>query len=311
MNNIIESPIIKDNQIDIKGLFDYLLASKWIIICVTLLFSISSVFIALSKPNIYEAVAIVQISKSDKDQSLLNTASSQFGGLANSMGFSLPGGEGNTVNYVIEKLNSKTFLKHLLKFPEIKAKIYAVQSYDIASNTIQYNPKLYDSVKRIWIRKPPKFKPIEPTHIEIDKFFKNQFSVTENRLTGFISIKYQHQSPEFANQFINLVIQELNNVSRKKDIEESLKAISYLSDYLKNTEIRDIQNSVNALIEGQLKTLMLANMREGYIIETIDPSFVPETKISPNRALYCILATFIGFFFSLVIIAFLKVMKLN
>jgi LPS O-antigen subunit length determinant protein (WzzB/FepE family) len=56
---------------------------------------------------------------------------------------------------------------------------------------------------------------------------------------------------------------------------------------------------------------MLANMREGYIIETIDPSFVPETKISPNRALYCILATFIGFFFSLIIIAFLKVMKLN
>ena len=311
INNIIQSPIIKDGQINFQGAYDYLLLSKWIIIFITMLFATSSVLISLNKPNIYEAVAVVQISQSGNDQSFLNSASAQFGGLAGSMGFPLPGAKGNTTNYVIEKIKSKTFLKHLLGFPSLKPNIYAVESYDIAVNKINYNSKLFDSENNIWIRVPPKNKPVEPSHIEVHETFKNSFSVTENRLTGFISIKFQHQSPEFAHEFINLVIQELNNVSRQKDIEESLKAISYLSDYLKNTELLDIRNSINALIEGQLQTLMLANMREGYLIETIDPSFVPETKISPNRALYCILATFIGFFLSLIIVTLKKILYTN
>ena len=60
----------------------------------------------------------------------------------------------------------------------------------------------------------------------------------------------------------------------------------------------------NNLIEGQLKTVALANIKDDYLVTIIDPPFIPEVKSEPSRALICVLITLIGFVFSICISLF-------
>jgi LPS O-antigen subunit length determinant protein (WzzB/FepE family) len=63
------------------------------------------------------------------------------------------------------------------------------------------------------------------------------------------------------------------------------------------------------LIEEQTKTIMFANVRDEYVLKTIDPALIPELKSGPKRALICIVGTLLGIilsFFFLVLRFFLK-----
>ncbi len=52
------------------------------------------------------------------------------------------------------------------------------------------------------------------------------------------------------------------------------------------------------LIESQTRILMLADVREDYRFQVIDPSYVPEARVSPNRMMIIILGTLAGGLFA-------------
>ena len=69
--------------------------------------------------------------------------------------------------------------------------------------------------------------------------------------------------------------------------------------------MRVVKEMFDRLSEEQYKNLMLANVEEEYVFQTIDPAIVSERRDRPNRAIFCIVFTFIGGIFS-VIIALIK-----
>ncbi len=62
-----------------------------------------------------------------------------------------------------------------------------------------------------------------------------------------------------------------------------------------------IQASIGQLIESQLKTKMLANVRENYLLDPIDSPMLPDMKSKPYRTKIVIIGTLIGFVLSLLI----------
>jgi LPS O-antigen subunit length determinant protein (WzzB/FepE family) len=62
-----------------------------------------------------------------------------------------------------------------------------------------------------------------------------------------------------------------------------------------------IQASIGQLIESQLKTKMLANVRENYLLDPIDSPMLPDMKSKPYRAKIVVIGTLIGFVISLLI----------
>jgi uncharacterized protein involved in exopolysaccharide biosynthesis len=56
------------------------------------------------------------------------------------------------------------------------------------------------------------------------------------------------------------------------------------------------------LIEEQTKTIMLANVRQDYVLEVIDPAIVPEEEAQPRRALICVLTTLLGGFLAVIFV---------
>jgi LPS O-antigen subunit length determinant protein (WzzB/FepE family) len=48
------------------------------------------------------------------------------------------------------------------------------------------------------------------------------------------------------------------------------------------------------LIEEQTKNMMLTMVKKEYVLKTIDPAQVPDTKAGPKRALIVVLGTMLG-----------------
>ena len=72
---------IADDEIDLRELFTAIWQGKWVIIAITTLFAVASVFYAINQPNIYKSEALLAPAEQDKAGGL-GVLSGQFGGLA-------------------------------------------------------------------------------------------------------------------------------------------------------------------------------------------------------------------------------------
>ena len=124
-------------------------------------------------------------------------------------------------------------------------------------------------------------------------------SISQNKATGFISLSYEHVSPKFSYEFISLIIKEINLLMKEKDIKESSDSLTFLEGLLEDTNNRNIKLQLNQIIENQLRTKMLSNIRDDYLLMPIDPPFIPEEKSSPRRSILSIMSLILGFILSI------------
>ena len=294
-DSIIKTP----EEIGFLQIANILIKFKFSIVFITLIFAFASVYYALSLPNIYRSTSVLKV-YNDSSQPNISSALSQYASIASMAGISIPSaGNHDKTQFIIETIESRDFLQHLLNISGVKESLYASKAYDQKSNEIIFDKKIYDAKKNIWVRKPPPNKSSEPSLYEVyNDVYSEQLNIEINKQSGFISISFDHLSPIFAYEFLNLIIKELNKVSRNNDMSESRSALNYLEGLNKSVTQKDIKSSLNLLIESQLKIQMLTNTRENYLLSPIDKPFIPENKFSPNRASICIFWTIVGFFIS-------------
>lgn len=284
-------------DINLKELINVLWSGKITIIIITFLFAVFSVFYALSLPNKYTSATLLKVNNSGQNSSFSNIAS-QYGGLASITGISLPSSGSDKADYVMSSIKSREFIKHLISFNGIKENLIAAKSFNPETQQILFNDKFYDSVNKKWIREPKKDRKTIPSHLEVHKMLKKSLFISQNKETGFILMNFEHISPIFAAEFLELIVTEINKVGKTKDLKEADEAMVYLNEQAINTDNTDLLRSITNLIEVQMKTKMLANIREEYLVEYIDAPFVPERKTSPTRSILCILITIFGGFIS-------------
>ena len=299
MNDANQNYIIDEDAIDLTQLMFLVLRSKFTIIIITILFSVSSVFLAIYTPDRYQSSALLQVHSSSQG-SMGSSMSSQLGGIAALAGISVNSGDSDKSYYTIETVNSREFLKHLLTFNGVKENLFASISYDKTNGNTVFDKKIFNNKK--WVRVPFDGKKSEPSYLEVYKDYIANLSIIKSEKSGYLKISFEHHSPIFAHNFLNLIINEINEVSKQSDIKESERALEYLANQSKNIEQKNIKDSIKGLVDSQLERLMLANIRDQHLVSTIDPSFIAEENFSPSRPIIVILGTIIGFFFSLLII---------
>ena len=105
---------------------------------------------------------------------------------------------------------------------------------------------------------------------------------------------------------LSIIISDLDNEIKKRDIAESENAIKYLEQKLRENSLKEINSNLNKLVEENLKTLMLANVQKEYLLRVLDPPFIPERRSTPNRVMICIIGTFLGFFVGIMFVLIRK-----
>ena len=282
----------EQDEINFRDILNSLTQSKFLILFTVIAFAIGSVAYSLSLTNKFTSSSTLKLVN---ESGAANQSSSGLGMISSIAGINLSGGSSKS-DFVITTITSRDFLRHLLTFEGVKPTLAAYKSYDKVNKKIIYNEIIYNNEKKSFTDDLLKL----PTFQNIYSTYNNILSVGMTK-SGFITIAVNHESPEFAYSFLSLIINELNTLSRKKDLIESEDSLEYLYSELSKTKQIEIKDSINQLILSELRRQMFAEVRTNYLINPLDQPFLPELKSSPNRAKICISGTILGFFIGILI----------
>lgn len=286
-----------EDDIDLKELIEVLWNGKIPIIVMTTIVALSSIFYALSLTNYFTSESVLVSRDSQTSNSL-----SQFSGLASFAGLGGISGQDNSTFKMIEIIQSRDFVKHLVTFENILPSILAPDYYDAKTGKLYFNSETYDAETKTWLEDSDGNASAVPTYLEAHREYSKMLTVMQDKISGFVTIKVEHLSPVFAEEFLSLIIKEANNLNREKDIANSREALDYLKSELSQTSLVDIKKSINQLIEGQLETQMMASIYDEYSLIILEPPFIPEQRSRPTRSLIVIFSTLVGGILSVILV---------
>lgn len=293
MTNELKQRPLADDEIDLRELFATLWGGKWIIVAFTIVFAVGSVIYALSLPNIYKSEALLAPSDESQGRGLTGMVGS-LGGLASLAGVSLAGSQADKTTIALEILQSRAFLTEFVEKHEILPEIMAVKEWS-PEQGIVFDEEIYNSQQGVWLGQPNPQSEGRPTSWEyVNQIKNNLLKVTREQESGLIRLSINHPSPVFAKKLVDLLVVDINNEMRKRDVSEAKSSLAFLNDELEQTSLKNMQQVFFELVEKQTQTIMLANIRPEYIFQTIDPAIVPEQKVKPKRPLIVIVATILG-----------------
>ncbi len=305
----------RDNEefIDLGEILRIILIYKWYIVLGLIISGLASVFIAVSSPDIYRSSALLEPQENNQTQNAFSSMPQGMGGLASLAGVQLPSSSGDKALYAIEVIKSKVFLKHLLSIDSerILPSLVALESYDLNTNVSKFDKDLYDQDTNEWIREVRPNQKKVPSYIEAHDYFLSILEIFKDKKTGYVYIAIDHQSPVFAQYLLSLIISEVNNITKEMELKEAEDAIEYLTAKQLTTNVSSVKLSINNIIESQLQSQMLSNIREEFLLKTIDPPVVPEVKIAPSRLFICVIGSFFGFVLSIFSVLVFHLIRFN
>lgn len=283
--NIDKTQQLKD--LDITEIFSIIYQYRVFVISFTLCTSLILLTILLFMPNKYSSEALFYTSSDpgSTSSSMRSLAAlSSFGGLA---GISLPASDVAEHDISEARIKSRNFLEALIKEKDIRNNIYAANGFDFTKKKITYNQRLLNNRS--------------PDIDDIHKKYIKMLNVSRNKVSGIMSISIEHYSPYFAAEMIDVILKKLDDISREESLKEIEDSISYLEEKKINTNESEIQDSINALIKSNLEKLMLANIKEEYLVVVISEPFVPKYKSSPPKTLFLIIGFISALFLSILL----------
>lgn len=283
-----------DDEIDLRELWNVVWRGKWIIIAVTAVFAVGSVIYALSLPNIYQSNALLAPSD-DAQGGGMSRMAGQLGGLASLAGISMGGAAGDDkVAVAMAVMKSRKFITGFIEKYEVLPELMAVEQWSRGSRELVFDSEIYDAEEGVWVREVAPPKEAKPSSWEAYKKFMQVLSVSQDKDTGFVTVSVEHQSPSVAERWVSLLVDNVNEVMKEKDVAEAQRSIEFLQGQLASVTIADMRTVFYQLIEEQTKTIMLAEVREEYVFSTIDPAVIAEEKTKPKRAFISMLGVVLG-----------------
>lgn len=261
----------QDDMIDMKDLFALLWKGRYVIVAITAVCAISAFFYAQSLSDYYRSSASLSVAEGNT-----GSASQSLGGLASLAGINISTVSRKGPMY-INTISSRAFLKHLLEIDEnILPALVAAESYDRESKQLVFSSDVYDAVNKKWIG-------TEPTHLHVYRVYRKLVYVDFHEIRRTMDVNVEHISPVFAYELLSTIIREADSMLRERDIEISTEAIGFLTDELSRTPLLEIKTSINQLILTQLNKQMMAKVSKSYIVNILDPPFIPIRTFKPNR----------------------------
>ena len=286
-----------DDDIDLSEVFNVLWEKIFYVGAITSIFSLISIIVALMLPNIYQSKATLM---AVEQSSGMSGMVGQYSGMARLAGISLESKSSSKDQEAIARIKSFEFFSNNF-LPNIKLEnLMAVKKWNQASNTLTYDTSDFNSESRQWVRKakPPRSK--IPTSQEAFEEFIEIMSVSKDKKTLLVTLSVKHKSPFIAQQWVEIMIEQIDQVMRDQDRRTATKSIEYLNSIAPTVNYEDIKKALSALQQEQMKRLMMVEANDNYIFKVLDSPIVPEVKSRPKRSLVVIWGTILGMVLSAV-----------
>ena len=282
----------QDEMISLTELFGLLWKGRNLIILITALFALGSTYYAWSLNDYYKSSASLSIAQPESGPSV-----SGLGGLASITGINIsPVGVQGPM--YINTIRSRSFLKHLLSVDEnVLPSLVAAESYNKGSKKLEFNSDIYDAANKKWLS-------TQPTHLQVFGTYMSAVNVDFHEIRQTMDVSVEHISPIFAYELLDLIIREADSLLRQRDMQRSSEALEYLTSELSKTSLLNIKTSINQLILSQLQTQMMAKIGSNYVVNVMDPPFIPISTSKPSRSLIRLIGITFGLVMGILIVIF-------
>jgi uncharacterized protein involved in exopolysaccharide biosynthesis len=145
-----------------------------------------------------------------------------------------------------------------------------------------------------------KSKEEQPSIQKAIEVFKQTMMIDEDKKSGLITLSISWKNPDVAADWANDLVKQLNEQLRTQAISDSQKRVGYLEQELAKTTLQDMRAVLYNVLESEKQKAMLANVKDDFALEVIDPAVAPEIRYKPNRKLIvvfgCLCGGFLGIF---------------
>lgn len=107
------------------------------------------------------------------------------------------------------------------------------------------------------------------------RFRKDVLTVDEDSRSGLITISVTWSDPDLATSWAGYLVRRINLIMRERARSVARESIDYISAEMEKTSTVAIEQSLYQLLESELKTIVLANVRDDYVFRVIDPPAAP------------------------------------
>ena len=295
MNKQEHIQIIDSGEIDLGKLFGLIWKKKVQILAIifftgTISF-ISSNFLTVQ----YQSSAII-VERNSSGTSPL----SEFSGIASITGINLPSMPSNISDIAVEKVKSRAFFKELMTSKGLISNLLAADGYDPSNGEIIFDRDMFNPDNGKWSLNY--FASGEPSYLYAHEVYLKNLSISKDKINGFVTVSYEHVSPEFAYEFVTLIIHQINESFRIKDKTKSKNSIQYLKNELEKAANQTVRNSISNLIEAEMEVQMRADIYENYLFDFIEEPYIPEKRSWPSKKLISVIGVLIGIFLSLIFV---------
>ena len=130
------------------------------------------------------------------------------------------------------------------------------------------------------------------------RFVEGVLRVAENEQTGIVTVSITLDDRTVAAQWANEIVRLLNENFRESVAAEAQRSIEYLNGELDTASSVELRQVIHRLIETQIQTVMLTNVRKDFVFRVIDPAVAPDADyyVAPRRAVMAALAIIIAGF---------------
>jgi uncharacterized protein involved in exopolysaccharide biosynthesis len=246
--------------------------------------AILTFFYARTLPNIYRSEVL--LAPAEAAGRTTSGMASQYGGIASLAGISLPSDAGASRSQLaIEVLQSRRFLGDFVARHNLWVPLIASISWSWDTETLVIDPSLYDVDSEQWLRDPVPGRTAEPTALEAYNAMTALMRLEVDSDTGFVRLSFEHSSPVIAEEWLGLLVADVNEYIRQQDIREAKSSIAFLEKQVSETSLAELRAVLFELIKSQTETMMLAQVRPEYVFKVIDAPYIPEASVRPNRTL--------------------------
>lgn len=298
---------LKSDQVALPVLVKSLNRYKWIGLLWLILSVGATVVYVLTLPNLYKSQAtLIPTETSSK----LGGLSGALGSVSSLAGINLgSGGEKKSV-VALELMKSRAFFAAFMQKYQLKTTLMAANGWDPATNELTFDADIYDVTRQQWVRPAIGLRKAEPSEQECFEAFMRMFGTAQDKLTGVVTVSLEFVSPELAQKWLRLYIDEVNVQMKQRDITEANESIQFIEERIAQTNLQEVRNVLFAMLEEHQKTLVVANVKPEYVFKLIDPPSLPDIKSGPMRSII-VLVALVGAFFIFVVFVLALVLLQN
>ena len=242
-------------------------------------------------PNIYQSKATLM---AVEQSSGMSGMVGRYSGMASLAGISLDSKSGSKDQEAIARIKSFEFFSNNFLHNMKLENLMAVKKWNQASNTLTYYAGDFNSESRQWLRKAKPPRSNIPTSQEAYEEFVEIMSVNKDKKTNLVTLMVEHKSPFIAQQWVEIMINQIDQVMRDQDRQTATKSIEYLNSLAPTVINEDIKKALSALQQEQMKRLMMVEANDNYVFKVLDSPIAAELKSKPRRSLIVIWGTILG-----------------